>query len=231
MRANAIILARGGSKGILNKNIIDFCGHPLLAWTIMQAKAVKEVDNVWISSDDENILKIGKEYGAIPILRPVALSGDEATSESGWLHALDVIESKSKKLPEYILAPQVTSPLREVSDFTLALNHIAKTKSDSLMSVLEVEDFFMWKKNKEENFESINYDYLNRKNRQAIEKKYLENGSFYIFKSDLIRKLNNRLGGKIAIYKMPRYKMFQIDSIEDIDLCTAVMNHYNLGKI
>src|SRR3990172_8734101 len=105
MTTVVIILARGGSKGIPRKNIIDFCGKPLMAWTIEQCLAARGVDSVWVSSDSEEILDVGSAYGAYPIQRPEELSGDMATSESGWLHALEVIE-KIVGTVDLVLAPQ-----------------------------------------------------------------------------------------------------------------------------
>ena len=89
----AIILARGGSKGIPKKNIIDFCGKPLMAWTIEHCK-MGGADQVYVSSDSHEILEIGMHYGALPIERPDAIADDKSTSESGWLHALREIEGK-----------------------------------------------------------------------------------------------------------------------------------------
>jgi len=231
MRVSAIIIARGGSKGIPNKNIMDFCGHPLLAWTVTQALAAPLVSDVWISSDSMDILSIGEKYGARPIVRPEEISGDKATSESAWLHALGVIESEQKISTDYVLAPQVTSPLREPDDFTRAIKLMVDQQADSLLSVAEVEDFFIWKKNKDGEIQSVNYDYHDRKPRQQIENRYLENGSFYLFKPDLIRQTKNRLGGRIAICVMERYKMFQIDTYDDIKLCSVMMSGYGLDKL
>jgi CMP-N,N'-diacetyllegionaminic acid synthase len=232
MRVSAIIIARGGSKGLPNKNILDFCGHPLLSWTIRQAQAARHVSDIWISSDSMEILEIGEKYGAIPILRPSEISGDSASSESAWLHAMDVIESEgSGSAPiDYVLAPQVTSPLREPTDFSNAIDLIVKEQSDSLLSVVEVEDFFVWARNTTGDIESINYNYLDRKPRQQIEKRYLENGSFYLFKPSLLRKKKNRLGGRISIYVMERFKMFQIDARDDIELCSIMMSGYGLDR-
>ena len=109
MKSVAIILARGGSKGIPNKNIVEFCGKPLLAWTVEHCLD-GGVDLVYVSSDADKILDVGEKYGARSIKRPEEISGDEATSESGWLHALEVIENINGKM-DWILAPQVTSPL------------------------------------------------------------------------------------------------------------------------
>jgi len=72
----AIIPARGGSKGIPRKNLVDLCGKPLLAWSILQARAARRIDSVWLSSDDAEILSVAERYGARPIVRPALISGD-----------------------------------------------------------------------------------------------------------------------------------------------------------
>jgi len=231
MKISCIIPARSGSKGIPNKNIIDFCGKPLIAWTIMQALEVKEVTDVWVSSDDDNILDIAKQYGAKIIKRPYDISGDTATSESAWLHAIDFIEERSECLIDYVLAPQVTSPLRHSADFSNAITKIKADDSDSLLSVAVIEDFFIWKQESKGHPKSVNYDYKNRKPRQQIEKTYLENGSFYLFKPKALKNSDNRLSGDISLFVMDRYKMFQIDNIEDIELSSIIMKGYGLNKI
>jgi len=231
MRVSAIIIARGGSKGIPHKNIIDFCGHPLISWTIRQTLATPQVTDVWVSSDCKKILSLGEKYGAKPISRPDEISGDNASSESAWLHALDFIEAKGGETIDFVLTPQVTSPLREPTDFANAIDLMIEEGADSLLSVAELEDFFLWKRNSVRGMESVNYDYLDRKPRQKIEKRYLENGSFYLFKPSLIRQTNNRLGGKIGIYVMKRFKMFQIDTPDDIELCSLMMSGYGLDKL
>ena len=231
IRVSAIVIARGGSKGIPNKNIMDFCGQPLVSWSIKQALAASNVNDVWISSDSREILSIGEKYGARSIVRPDEISGDSSSSESAWLHAIDVIEAEGGEPIDYVLAPQVTSPLREPGDFTKAIDLMVEEQADSLLSVAEVEDFFIWKRNSTGEIESVNYDYRDRKPRQQIENRYLENGSFYLFKPALIRQTQNRLGGKIGIFVMERYKMFQIDARDDIELCSVMMSGYGLDKV
>ena len=227
MRVSSIVLARGGSEGIPNKNIIKFCGQPLLAWTVQQCLQVNAIDDVWISSDSEEILEIGAALGAKPLFRPKEISGDKASSESAWLNAIDQIEESSSPV-DIVVAPQVTSPLREADDFSKALEKLLKENLDSLLSVTEVEDYFAWRINEEGQLQSVNYDYCKRQPRQVIEKRYLENGSFYIFKSSIIRKYNNRLGGKMGIYIMQKHKMFQIDNQEDLEICSVIMKGYGL---
>jgi N-acylneuraminate cytidylyltransferase len=223
----AIIPARGGSKGIPNKNIIDFCGKPLIAWTIQQCLSSKYISGVWVSSDSRDILNISEKYGAKTIERPKNISGDLVSSESAWKHAIEIIQKVNNV--DLVFAPQVTSPLREVKDIDNAIEKMIKSNADSLLSTVEIEDFFIWKKMKDKTPKSVNYNYKDRKPRQKIEKKYLENGSFYIFKPKLLKD-NNRLGGKVLLYKMDKYKMFQIDNYEDIKLSSIIMKGFGLDK-
>ncbi len=229
MSIQCIIPARGGSKGIFKKNIIDFCGKPLLAWTIEQCLGAEKVSDVWVSSDDDEILQIAERYGAKIIKRPDEISVDTSTSESAWLHAIDYLKSNDVEV-DIVLGPQVTSPLREVSDINDAIELFQKEKYDSMFSSSIVEDLFFWKKNKDNKLQSINYDYINRQRRQDIEEKIIENGSFYLFKPEVIKKYNNRFGGKIGHSKMEFWKMFEIDNLNDVRMCKALMQEFLLKK-
>ena len=224
INVSAIILARGGSKGIPNKNIIDFCGKPLIAWTIEQCLSSKHISEVWVSSDSQKILEVVKEYGAKTIKRPDDISGDFATSESAWLHAIEFIERDGDI--DFVLAPQITSPLREAQDIDNAIELFQSEKYDSMFSSSIAEDLFFWKEDKRHELQSVNYDYLNRQRRQDIQEQIIENGSFYIFKSEIIKKYNNRFGGKIGHSKMESWKMFEIDNLEDIRMCSALMREF-----
>jgi CMP-N,N'-diacetyllegionaminic acid synthase len=225
----AIILARGGSKGIPGKNIIDFCGKPLIVWTIEQLQYAKGINSIWVSSDSEDILAVSQACGANIISRPPEISGDLATSESGWLHALEIIENNAGDV-DIILAPQVTSPLREPSDIERGLRDFIEQNCDSMFSCSVAEDLFFWEKKSDGGWRSINYDYKNRNRRQDIPKQYIENGSFYLFKKEVLRQCNNRLGGKIGITQMELWKMFEIDSMEDLKMCEALMKEFLLNK-
>ena len=224
MNVHCIILARGGSKGIPNKNIIDFCGKPLIAWTIEQCLQSKHIDNVWVSSDSQDILDVAKEYGAKTISRPDDISGDLASSEAAWMHAIEIIQRDTNI--DLVFAPQVTSPLRETQDIDNAIELFQKENYDSMFSSSITEDLFFWEKDKHNKLQSVNYDYLNRQRRQDIQEKIIENGSFYIFKPEVIKKYNNRFGGKIGHSKMEFWKMFEIDNIEDLRMCSALMQEF-----
>lgn len=225
----AIILVRGGSKGIFRKNIIDFCGKPLIVWTIEQLQQAKGIFSIWVSSDSEEILSISRSCGVETIKRPYDVSCNEATSESAWLHAVEYIENKVGCI-DLVVAPQVTSPLREPEDIERGLRDFRDQNCDSMFSCSVAGDINFWEKMSDGVLRSVNYDYKNRKRRQDISKQYIENGSFYLFKPDVLRKYNNRFGGKIGMTKMEFWKMFQIDEPSDIKLCQVIMRGYGLNK-
>ena len=218
----AIILARGGSKGIPKKNIKNFCGKPLLVWTIEQCLKSKFINKVIVSSDDKKILNIANKNNAFAIKQPFSISKDNSSSESAWAYVLNYIEKEENF--DFIITPQVTSPLRKKNDFDKAIKYFEKEQLDSLFSCNIVNDFFLWEKTNV--FWSINYDYKNRKKRQDIKDQYLENGSFYIFKPEVLKKERNRLGGKIGVYEMEFWQSFEIDTIQDFKMCEVLMKGY-----
>jgi N-acylneuraminate cytidylyltransferase len=224
-----VVLARGGSKGIPGKNLVDFCGKPLLAWTVEQALAARRISSVWVSSDSREILDLATSLGAGAITRPSAIAADGASSESGWLHALEVLE-KNRVEVETLVAPQCTSPVREAADFDRAIELFERQGLDSLFSAAEVADFNLWKAG-DDGLTSFTYDYRKRGRRQDRAPQYLENGSFYLLRPELLRRAHNRLGGRIGIYPMPLWKSFQIDEAEDIRFCETLMRAYLPGGL
>ena len=218
MNIVCVIPARGGSKGVPQKNIIDLANKPLIAWSIEQAKRSQYLgSNVFVSSDCENILKISKYYGAQIIKRPYKLSDDFASSESALLHAYHSIKTKYDRI-DLVVFLQATSPLRTSQDIDQALEKIINFKADSLFSSCALEDFFIWSEDNNQ-FKSLNFNYKNRQRRQDIKKQFVENGSIYIFKPEILLKDHNRLGGKIETFVMEDWKIHEIDSLEDLKLC------------
>lgn len=227
MKTVAIIPARGGSKGIPRKNLIDFCGKPLLAWSVIQACLTPGIDEVYVSSDSEEILAVAGEYGALSIRRPSEISGDTATTESAILHALDLIPGPV----DNVVLLQATSPLRKPGDLQAALKQFGEEGIDSLFSGAMLEDFLIWEQNHDGTFSSFNYDFKNRGRRQDRKPQYVENGSFYIYKPCVIRETLNRLGGSMGIYLMDFWQSFEIDNPEDVDLLRVLfqvrlLEHY-----
>jgi CMP-N,N'-diacetyllegionaminic acid synthase len=227
-RVVAVIPARGGSRGIPGKNLVDFCGKPLVAWSIEQARASRRIAETYVSSDSREILDVAERYGAVPIERPANLAADAATSESAWRHALDVIESTGPSV-DLVAGLQPTSPVREPEDLDAAIEEVEANGYDSLLSCTQLADYFIWAR-RHDGPESVNYDYRLRQPRQHIEPRYLENGSFYLFTPQILRTGDNRLGGRIGLFVMPKYKSFQIDEAADLAFVGAIMRGYGLAR-
>jgi len=240
MSVIAIISVRGNSKGIKDKNIIPFCSVPLICHTIEKVLRVKEIDKIYVSSDSNKILKIVNSYFSytlsdsdinyhkylLPnlIWQPKEISTDKSHSVEAWKYVLGCISvrSDSNKKIDAIVAVQNTSPLCETEDIQKAIYTFKENRYDSLFSACEVRDMFLWEKEYGK-FNSITYDYTDRKLRQVINRQYLENGAFYIFKPEVLKEYNNMLGGVIGVYdKMPLWKMFEINDLEDIPICEVL---------
>lgn len=222
MNANVlcIIPARGGSKRIPRKNALCIAGKPLVAHSIEQAKRSQHVRKVIVSTDDSEIAEISERFGAEVIRRPESISQDESSSEEALKHALSEVE-KSGFQADLVVFLQCTSPVRDDGDIDRALETFWKEQSDSLFSVCR-NDRFLWRKVDGE-MKSLNYDYRQRHRDQDHPEEYRENGSIYVFKPSILRQYNNRLGGKIAIYKMDYWESFQVDSEEHLALCEWIL--------
>ena len=218
----AIILARGGSKGIPRKNVLNFVGHPLVAWSVMQAKQTKEIDEVYVSSDSDEILEIAESYGAKTINRPDEYAGDTAKSEEAILHALKVLGSNQ----EIIIMLEPTAPLRKPNDLGNAVKLFRKKGWDSCFSGAKLQDFLIWKRDNNGELTSVNYDYKNQGPRQMREPDYVENGAIYMFKPEIMLKNKNRFGGNIGIFPNYFWQSFEIDEPEDWDFVELVFHKY-----
>ena len=229
MDNHCIILARGGSKGIPNKNIITFCGKPLIYWTIKQAKDSKIFKYIWVSSDSEKILKIVKRYGVRTIKRPKKFSTDNSSSEDAWEHSIKYIYNNNIKI-DLVFSPQVTSPIRTKYDIIKSIKLFKKEKYDSMFSANIYSALTLWNE-KNKNLRSLNYDYKKRTIRQKNDIQYIENGSFYIFLPSTILKYKNRFGKNIGYYKMEIWKLLEIDDHEQLELCKIIMKNYILKNV
>ena len=148
-----LILARGNSKGIKEKNIVKLCGKPLIAWTIKSALKSKMLTDIVLSTDSVKIAKIGKKFGAqVPFLRPSKFSKDNTPSIDAIEHAIKWLRKKGKNY-EFVVLLEPTSPLRDHNDIDLAINKIIKLKAQSLVSVSKAEALhpaYLYKKTKAE---------------------------------------------------------------------------------
>ena len=221
-KIHSIILARGGSKGIKNKNLFLINKKPLIYWSIKNSLNSKKISETWVSSDNKKILEIAKKFGAKVIIRPKELASDKSSSDAAWWHAVEYI--KKDNIIDLVVGVQPTSPIRSINDFDNALRKFISGKYDSMFSASNFETFFSWHiKNKKV---KPNYNLSKRPRRQELNQSILENGSFYIFKAKLFLHYKNRLFGKIGFHLMKKYRGFQIDTLEDAIFINAIFKNY-----
>jgi N-acylneuraminate cytidylyltransferase len=229
MRTVAIIPARGGSKGLKNKNIYPVAGLPLLAWSVIQATDAEHVDRVFVTTDDASIAQVAREYGAEVIDRPQEISGDKATSESALQHALETIAGRHGAEPETVVFLQATSPLRKPGDIDRAIEIFRQDDADSLISVTRADDLTIWEQRAGE-WNSVNFDFRNRGMRQDRPSQFIENGSIYLFTPSVLREFGNRIGQKLSVYPMEFWQTWEIDTIEEVDLVEFYLKHKGIDR-
>ncbi len=230
MRTAAIIPARGGSKGLKNKNIHPVAGLPLLGWSVLQALDAEHVDKVFVTTDDAAIAVVARQFGAEVIDRPQEISGDKATSESALLHALEAIAARHGAEPETVVFLQATSPLRKPGDIDRSIELFRQEGADSLISVTRADDLTIWEQ-REGEWNSVNFDYRNRGMRQDRPSQFIENGSIYLFTPSVLRSFNNRIGQKLSVYPMEFWQTWEIDTIEEVDLVEFYLKQKGLDRL
>ena len=217
---HVIIPARGGSKGIPNKNLQIVGGKSLLARAIDTLHEARMIDTVFVSSDSPDILKVAEECGATPILRPAELSLDESSSEAALLHAIEEIARTSGDNHPYMGFFQCTNPF------------VTAEEIDGCVELLETGDFnsaftavpdhgFYWTADDSGTgaMVGVNHDHrLPRKRRQDLKAVYREDGGFYCFDVEKFKKAKTRFIEPIALHPCERIH-FEID--EPVDLATA----------
>lgn len=209
MKNVIIIPARGNSKGIKKKNLINFCSKPLLYWTLKQAKKSKLIRDIYVSTESKQISWLCKRFGVTVIKRPKKLCTDTSSSESAIKHVIKNIKQKV----DNIIFLQATSPLRKPDDIDNAFKKFKKSKADSLFSGSKAEGFFdIWELNNKK-FYPLTIDFKKRKPRQIFKKQhFMQNGSMYIFKKKILDRYNNRIGGKIVVFEMDEWQSFELDT-------------------
>ena len=229
MKILAIIPARGGSKGIPNKNIIEIKELPLIAHTIIPTlPLVKEgvISKLIVSTDSIEIGQIAEKFGAeFPFIRPDDISGDKAKSIDLINHALAFYQSKGDYF-EAVLLLQPTSPLRTTEDLRTAIELFCESSNDSLISAYEEEyinDLVMYKKATDGKTSiPLNTNHNKGVRRQDHGAIFVRNGCIYITRIELLMK-NLIIGEQPLLYIMPKSKSINLDTIEDIEILKRIL--------
>lgn len=212
----ALITARGGSKGLLGKNLLPAGGKPLLVWTVEAAKASSVVDRVVISTDDEEIAAVAREAGCeVPFLRPAELATDTATS-------LDVVRHALEALPgfDYLILLQPTSPLRTGADIDAAFEAMVSMGATTCVSLCPVEEspYLMYEIGEQGAISPVVAAGHKPGRRQDLPPAYILNGAIYIADRDHIMHGGGLCEPGSAAYVMPRERSLDIDNAEDLAL-------------
>lgn len=219
----AIIPARGGSKGLPGKNIMDLCGKPIIAYTIQAALSSKYITDVFVSTDDEEIYNIGLAYGAKDtFLRPKELASDSSLAIDNYIYTLNRLNKEYGFNVDKFIVLQPTSPLRRVEDIDQAIELFESSHADSVISYCEEHHPINWHKYIDESgkLESIFSDTLN--NRQDERISYYPNGAIFVFNYSLI-KSGKYYSDNTYPYLMPRNRSIDIDTLEDFEYTKFLM--------
>lgn len=214
MIVQAIIPARGGSKGIRRKNLVELCGKPLLWYTIEDARRAPEISEIAVSTDDDEIAEYSARCGVRVIRRPRELSGDTEPSESALLHVLNALLEIRGRDPDLVVFLQATSPLRPTGAVSSAVKTLLQESADSLFSASPVHGF-VWRMDRD-GPAPLSYDHRHRPRRQEACEQLEENGSMYVFRPWVLRTGGNRLGGRISVHRMDPLYAAQVDEPGDL---------------
>lgn len=217
MKILAIIPARGGSKGIKNKNIRLFGGKPLLAHTIECAKKSKFVNRLIVSTDSAKIAQISKKYGAeVPFLRPAELAQDKSKVVDAVVYLLNKLKKDEQYQPDYIVLLQSTSPLRTTADIDNALKLCFKRRADAVVSLCPTEQLLFTKDKNDFLKIVVDKRFLSSTNRQELPPTYKLDGSMiYAIKTGVFLAEKFFLTGKLVGYIIPRWRAVDLDEVQD----------------
>ena len=215
-----IIPARGGSKGINRKNLTFLGGKPLISYTI-DAAINSNIDELIVSTDDEEIALVSKTLGAaVPFLRPKGLATDNSNSIDVAIHGLNQMEKITNSIFDSIIYLQPTTPFRNSNDINNCLDIINEQKQkDSVISVINVEGYHPARMKFIEKGLLIDPDFCEteeNQNRQELKPMYIRNGAIYLTKRETL--LSGSFKGNLSFaYEMPRERSINIDSNQDLD--------------
>jgi CMP-N-acetylneuraminic acid synthetase len=218
----AVIPARGGSKGIKDKNLRKIGGKTLIEITYDAVKKSNIFDLIVISSDSEKILKCGMKIGAKTIKRPKSISLDTSPSEQAILHSLKKLNSSYKIKNIGLFQP--TSPLRSAKDIKNAYKIFLSQNCKTLISTVEIDSKYLktlFLNNGSLKAIKPHFPFLPR---QKLPEAFLPNGAIYLSTENHFRKNQSFYSNKLGIYVMPRAASLDIDQYSDLEIAREIFS-------
>jgi N-acylneuraminate cytidylyltransferase len=223
----AFVFARGGSKGLPDKNILEIGGVPLIAWSIKHAKSCPSIERVIVSTDSEKIKTVALEYGAdVPFMRPAELATDTASELSAWRHAIKELERIDGAYPEIIISLPATSPLRITSDIDRALERYGEGDVDVVIGVTPAH--------RNPFFNIVNFD-DNRhvhivgnqisgiQRRQDAPEVFDITTVVYIANSNYVLNNDSLFNGRVGAVHIPQDRSIDIDTLYDFEIAKMML--------
>ena len=233
----SIIPARGESKGVPRKNIRLLADKPLIAYSIEQSLQCKYIDRTIVSTNDEEIAKIAKEYGAeVPFIRPEELAKDDTPDLPVFIHALKWLEKNQSYIPEIIVHLRPTSPLRKVKHIEDAIKKLESEKNANSIRGICIPSqnpFKMWKIKGKYMKPLIKYNEVKEPYntpRQLLPKVYWQNGHIEVIRYKTIMEKHSMTGDRILPYIMDQKYMIDIDSYLSFTIAEIILGGEFRGK-
>ena len=232
-RTLAVIPARGGSKGIPQKNLVLLDGKPLLAYTCAQARNAKTVTRVILSTDDDAIAACAKRFRVeMPFRRPQELAADDTPMLAVLRHALETLRRQERYQPDIVVLLQPTSPLRRADDIDGAVQLLSARRADSVVSVVEVPHQFnpvsLLRMQEDHLVPFFNgQSVARRQDKPAV---YARNGPAVLAVSGQVLETQNSLYGNVCLpFIMPPERSVDIDSAFDLGLAEYLLRGEHVG--
>lgn len=227
MKTVAVILARGGSKGLPGKNIKKLNGKPLLAWTIEQAKASEFLDEIFVSTDSLEIAAVSEEYGVrISELRPAKLAMDDTSSTDVLKYVIDYLQERGKRF-DYLILLEPTSPLRKQDDIDNMIRlAVDNRERDGVISVgkIHTEHPMIVKKISEQgNIIPYNEGIETVYQRQQHDEAYFPYGVGYLIKVSIFKETKSIYTDNVIPYYIERWQNYEIDDSYDFYCIETIM--------
>jgi CMP-N-acetylneuraminic acid synthetase len=210
----ALITARGGSKSVPRKNVLPLAGKPMIAWSILAGLGAGRVSRVIVSTDDDEIAQVAREWGAeVPFRRPAELAGDQTPHIDVLIHAVQWLDQAGQK-PDYMLLLQPTSPLRTSADIDAAIELAVQKAADAVLGVVEMHPHPLIAMRVREDgtlcrFIEAEIPYLQR---QALPPAFALNGAIYVNRCDSLVNDRTFWPTRTFPFVMPAERSLDLDS-------------------
>lgn len=233
LKVLGLIPARGASKGVPRKNIKELCGKPLLAYTAESALSAGRLSRVVLSTDDEEIARVGKALGLdVPFTRPADLAADDTPTFPVVLHALQTLEEAGDRFDAVCLL-QPTNPLRRSDDIDKCIELLERTSADSVFTVRRVPDEYnpkwvYWKEG-DDRMRLSTGETIPVPRRQELPPAYHRDGSIYVTRCCTLQSYGNLYGRDTRGYEIADGHHINIDTFQDWAAATSLLEQRSIS--